>query len=684
LDALLNVQPFQFALDVASLASRREYLNLDKWLADNVNAHGEAFLRAVMDFLEAKVSVELQRQDPQAPEHRTMPLNPQTIAIFIRVLRSRCVTNYRSHHNISNSMRSTMSAADTEYFTEIRNRCCQLHPRLMNLSPGSDAEPGLAVVTFSPEVEAEVENIYQQMYEENITVDQVISLLQTYKNSTNPREKEIFAFTLHTLFEEYKFFPSYPARELAKTAYLFGSVIQYQLVEYIPLGIAIRFVLDAIRNPRDTSLFKFGVQALSRFESRLPEWPQLCRALLALPHLQEAHPELAETARRALSHEDESVPMDASGIAEADLVEDSPALPFSSIQADPVLEEEYEVPEVEVSDKILFLINNLAPNNFESKTEEMKERFKDEYARWFANYLVDRRICTEPNNHQLYLRFLDAINSTSLMKNILQESYSKSGLLLNSEKTLQSAVERTTLKNLGSWLGLITLARNKPIKFRNISFKDLLIEGYDSSRLIVAIPFVCKILEHCAESTVFRPPNPWLMAVVSLLVELYHFAELKLNLKFEIEVLCKSLKIDPDKIEPTSLLRNRPVNDPQDGPPLPEFVADVDSLPAGMYEGVGHGPAEHNQTVLQLGGSTPNPNQEVIALHIEAILSNIPSLITINPQLAAFSGNPTFKRAVQIAVERAVREVSLFSCLMLLALTYPNRSSSRLSRDPSQ
>jgi CCR4-NOT transcription complex subunit 1 len=51
LDSLLEVRPFTFALDVASLASRREYLNLDKWLADNIATHGAEFLHAVITFL---------------------------------------------------------------------------------------------------------------------------------------------------------------------------------------------------------------------------------------------------------------------------------------------------------------------------------------------------------------------------------------------------------------------------------------------------------------------------------------------------------------------------------------------------------------------------------------------------------------------------------------------------------
>ena len=55
----------------------------------------------------------------------------------------------------------------------------------------------------------------------------------------------------------------------------------------------------------------------------------------------------------------------------------------------------------------------------------------------------------------------------------------------------------------------------------------------------------------------FKPPNLWLMAVISLFTELYHFADLKLNLKFEIEVWCKGLNIDLDNVEDTTILRNK-------------------------------------------------------------------------------------------------------------------------------
>jgi CCR4-NOT transcription complex subunit 1 len=87
------VQPFGFALDVAALASRREYLNLDKWLADNVTNHGGDFLHAVIHFLEVRMESEkATRVSDPAVENRTMQLSPQTITIFLRMLRNKWVT----------------------------------------------------------------------------------------------------------------------------------------------------------------------------------------------------------------------------------------------------------------------------------------------------------------------------------------------------------------------------------------------------------------------------------------------------------------------------------------------------------------------------------------------------------------------------------------------------------------
>ncbi|KAG8914689.1 hypothetical protein FRC00_011472 [Tulasnella sp. 408] len=433
------------------------------------------------------------------------------------------------------------------------------------------------------------------------------------------------------------------------TAHFFGSLIQYELINSTPLGIAVRFVLDALRYPPDANLFKFGVTALAKFESRLYKWPDLCRTLLALPNLQEARPDLIDTAQRIVAQADAGQ-LGPNGSVLGDV--DQLPLPFQSIRPDPI-SEPIEEPEVEQSDKILFIINNLAPSNFEQKAAEMKERFKDEHARWLANYLVDQRVSTEPNNHELYLRLLDSLQRKPVFRFVLHETFVKAANLLNSDQTLSSATDRTVLKNLASWLGALTLARDRPIKHKNISFKDLLLEGYDNNRLLVAIPFVCKILEHGKNSVVFRPPNPWLMGVISLLAELYHFAELRLNDKFEIEVTCRALDIELDKVEATTILRNRPMTDPMQAPQLPDYVHDIDSMPMGSYDAT-QPPAQQTILPSQMGSSSPSPQ---VSVAIEAILNGLPAMVVVNPQLGPYATNPVFKRACQMAVDHAVREI---------------------------
>ena len=87
LESLLEIRPFGLALDLAALASRREYLNLDKWLQDSISTHGNAFIRAALEFLDSKVKDDLSRQDPQA-DHKFMLLTVHAVATFLRVLRS--------------------------------------------------------------------------------------------------------------------------------------------------------------------------------------------------------------------------------------------------------------------------------------------------------------------------------------------------------------------------------------------------------------------------------------------------------------------------------------------------------------------------------------------------------------------------------------------------------------------
>ena len=50
-----------------------------------------------------------------------------------------------------------------------------------------------------------------------------------------------------------------------------------------------------------------------------------------------------------------------------------------------------------------------------------------------------------------------------------------------------------------------------------------------SQEMLYVVPFVAKVIESSAKSKVFKPPNPWVMAIMSVLVELHQMPDLKVN-----------------------------------------------------------------------------------------------------------------------------------------------------------
>ncbi len=100
--------------------------------------------------------------------------------------------------------------------------------------------------------------------------------------------------------------------------------------------------------------------------------------------------------------------------------------------------------------------------------------------------------------------------------------------------------ERSLLKNLGNWLGHLTIKQDKIIRHKDLDLKGLLYEAYEQGRMIAVLPFINRILEHCKESKVFKPSNPWVQSILCLAAEIYALDNLKLNLKFEIETMFRS------------------------------------------------------------------------------------------------------------------------------------------------
>ncbi|KAI8298084.1 General negative regulator of transcription subunit 1 [Colletotrichum sp. SAR11_59] len=563
LDELVYL-PNGFGLDLAALAHAEKYLDLANWARRNAERSNE-IARSLLQFLLIKANLELQFQRPpdgQPHVKSSTTLQVRTVAAFLQILED------------------FLPKTPLQDLIMVQRSCITVYPRLINYGEGFDDiidANGKDGNALPPAANSKMEEHYKKMYGDEIQVRNIVEILDRYKHSREALDQDVFACMIHGLFDEYSHYVDYPLEALATTAVLFGGIISHKLISDLPLKIGLGMILEAVRDylPED-SMYKFGLQALMQLFSRFREWPGFCRQLLQIPGLQgtEAWKKAEDVVR---DHEDElarsrngtaapahrssvsAEPLTNGNTSEGRSAERQPP-PFISINAterSPGVD--FEEPSSDTQGKIQFVLNNLTETTLQSMCKELRDILEQRHQQWFASHLVEERAKMQPNYHQVYLELVKLFEDKVLWSEVLRETYVSVARMLNSEATMLNSTERSHLKNLGGWLGLLTLARDKPIKHRNIAFKQLLIEAHDTKRLIVVIPFVCKVLIQGATSTVFRPPNPWLMDIIHLLIELYHHAELKLNLKFEIEVLCKGLNLDHKSIEPSGEILNRAV-----------------------------------------------------------------------------------------------------------------------------
>ncbi|XP_069595657.1 CCR4-NOT transcription complex subunit 1 isoform X3 [Ranitomeya imitator] len=857
LSMLLNATPFAFVIDLAALASRREYLKLDKWLTDKIREHGEPFVQACMTFLKRRCPSILGGIAPEKDQPKSSQLPPETLATMLACLQAcagsvsqelseTILTMVANCSNVVNKARQPPpgvmpkgrppSTSSLDAISPV-----QIDPlaAMASLSIGGPAAPhtqslpafppnlgsafstpqspakafpplttpnpstafsglgglssqlpgglgtaslsgmgtgglGLPAVSndpfgqrklstsglsqptfqqtdlsqvwpeanqhFTKEIDDEANSYFQRIYNQpphpTMSVDEVLEMLQRFKDSNIKREREVFNCMLRNLFEEYRFFPQYPDKELHITACLFGGIIEKGLVTYMALGLALRYVLEALRKPYGSKMYFFGIAALDRFKNRLKDYPQYCQHLASISHFIQFPHHLQEYIEYGQQSRDPPVKMQGSittpgsialSQAQAQAQAQVPAkapLPgpvstnavttsttttsaktititrptgvsfkkdvppsINTTNIDTLLvatdqtERIVEPPE-NVQEKIAFIFNNLSQSNMTQKVEELKETVKDEFMPWVSQYLVMKRVSIELNFHSLYSNFLDSLKNLEFNKMVLVETYRNIKVLLTSDKAAANFSDRSLLKNLGHWLGMITLAKNKPILHTDLDVKSLLLEAYvkGQQELLYVVPFVAKVLESSIRSVVFRPPNPWTMAIMNVLAELHQEHDLKLNLKFEIEVLCKNLAIDINDLKPGSLLKDKDrlksldeqLSAPKKDVKLPEELPPITNANEYAIRTAGKLWAsvekQESDAVFTATATAPPPSATCTAtappqpqysyhdIHVYSLAGLAPH-ITLNPTIPLFQAHPQLKQCVRQAIERAVQEL---------------------------
>ena len=238
-------------------------------------------------------------------------------------------------------------------------------------------------------------------------------------------------------------------------------------------------------------MYYFGITALDRFRHRLKEYPQYCQHLASIPHFREFPPHLIEyidngsrgveppnrphgpvlpqvtTAAKTTTPTTPTTTVAGKTTSTAAPMSGRPSIANATNIDTLLVASEKDVlivdPPESVQDKVSFIFNNLSQLNLTQKCEELRDIVGEEHWSWVAQYLVMKRASIEPNFHTLYSNFLDTLKLSELSRLVISETFRNIKVLLRSDKGIANFSDRTLLKNLGHWLGLLMLSKNRPI-----------------------------------------------------------------------------------------------------------------------------------------------------------------------------------------------------------------------------
>uniref|UniRef100_A0A1I8A8Y0 CCR4-NOT transcription complex subunit 11 n=1 Tax=Steinernema glaseri TaxID=37863 RepID=A0A1I8A8Y0_9BILA len=237
-----------------------------------------------------------------------------------------------------------------------------------------------------------------------------------------------------------------------------------------------------------------------------------------------------------------------------------PVVPTSTVEtpSSTVTDEADWNPPPDIVKEVDVIIKELAHANVTQQVTQISRivcEQPEDFIVWLVRVLM-RRIPDMTNMLSTYYEFFAALcrreHGRKMERTMREEIYSHVKRLLNRQSCLVSRFnDRHALKNLGSWLGFMTIAKGRPIFENELNIKELLetalVKG--NTALCVVVPFVTRIMLSCRLSVLCSPTSAWTRSIIRILVEIHRSHLVKLNIKFDVAVLMRAFGINIEEVE---------------------------------------------------------------------------------------------------------------------------------------
>ena len=552
---MVNSKYFNFSVHLALLAARKDYLHVEQWIIKNVENFGDEFIQTLLSYLEKNLIIPLKDSNIETDKNAILEkaqLSFESLSIILNTIK-----NLNDKKIFSSNIKKTIEDVTTniyDIYDELQDQCIN-----------------------SGEIEEEANKLLKLMFEEKISVDYLIDVLKKYKKSTDKKQNEIFACLIHSLIDEHRFFQQYPPKPLKILSELYGKIINNKLIDGVIETLVLNYILEGIKT-ESGPLYNFGALALSEFIGKISHWPTYMKKLLELEQLKNnknLYNRLLEEYEKTIANKEKEKDND----EVKNIVDDNDSknndknkenLNMNELKSELTGEtkiflennhlnkdklKDIQNPPEDFTNKISISLKDLTENNIQEKVSEIQTIINNENMklRWFSYIFISTKITNNKNiQYELLDNFLISMNNQTLNKFIIKDTVNIIKKLLLSEDN--DIKNKDHLNNLGTWLGINTLEKKRPVLAKDIDFKELIIESFKSGKLSTIIPFVCRVFEHITNSKIFSVSNPWINAILSLLLEIIEKNNLDSNVKNEVDSFFDKINVNKKSISPTKYL----------------------------------------------------------------------------------------------------------------------------------
>lgn len=469
------VEPKDLCFDIVILSSRRDHLNLEIWLLNNLKQHSHAFVLYLANKL-----LHTGRKD---------------------ILGSLGKENYE----FDTLCRSSVVKSDTEIFPFNRAIVSAVFKIIDSNTKDLDEE-SLCVVREMRMKMAESRSFEKPNYTDGATTfisevinshieveDSIFKLKELVRgDETSIRfAKRVFGLLIDNYTSLYKL----PNSDML--AVFFGELIRRKILFKPFMKVALQLVKNSLKFPESDREYAFAFRILEIFLNDVPEFFNEI--------------EDVENARCGLIKK-ELIIVDEDAQREVDL-DGLLTLVFNK-------EEDISHVGDFITKGIEHAIGNLKITGSDAVNYYVS--FDDSVISNSSSTVTYSQLCRYIYRNMNQKKLQTFINYCLLQKNSFREFMTEKGFVIVKAffiYKIDSEIEYS--RCLGLFLGKITIGQNKPVNLDLFDFKSFILKSIEYRRISVCVYFVTSFLREGSHGVIFVPHNPWLEGILDVLSELW-------------------------------------------------------------------------------------------------------------------------------------------------------------------